>query len=166
MDLIFKQAQQSELQHIFLLLKSAALRLQNNNVNQWGFWLNPNEDKIKWIEEGLSNNEFFFIESKHTTIGMFRLSYKDLLYWGEQKDEANYIHSLVIKEEFSGSQIGKKVIDQIIKNSIKKGIYTLRLDCNALNKKLCKYYESQGFVKVGEIQMPHSLNTLFEKSLK
>lgn len=165
MNFTFRQAQIDETKTALALLKSAAKTLQSKNIDQWTFWLDPTHEKIKWIEDGFANNEFFFIVSNEQIIGMFRLLNNDSLYWGTQNDNARYIHSLVIDEKFSGNQIGKSVVDKITLDTINNGIFILRLDCNASNDKLCQYYEKQGFTKVGEIQMPHSLNNLYEKQL-
>jgi ribosomal protein S18 acetylase RimI-like enzyme len=165
MEFSFRQAQKDEIKTALALLRSAAKTLQFKNIDQWSFWLDPTPEKIKWIEDGFANNEFFFIVSNAQVIGMFRLLDNDLLYWGKRNDSAKYIHSLVIDERFSGNQLGKRVIDKIILDTIHSGVFILRLDCNASNPKLCRYYEKQGFKKVGEVQMPHSLNNLYEMQL-
>lgn len=166
MDFEFRQAHQSEREVVFSLLKGAAQSLQSKNIDQWTFWNNPPKEKIEWIEEGFTNHEFYFITHSEEIIGMFRLLNQDLLYWGEEEKNAKYIHSLVIKDEYSGNQIGKKVVERICHNAVNQGIFILRLDCNAANDKLCKYYENQEFVLVRQKRMPHSLNNLYQKNLK
>ncbi|MFM2393795.1 MAG: hypothetical protein RLZZ546_1777 [Bacteroidota bacterium] len=166
MRLKFRQSKNEEIDIALSLLKQAAQKLKDNNINQWAFWLDPPDDKIDWIKKGFENNEFFFVETDHKEIvAMFRLSEKDEMYWGNQNDDAYYIHSLVVDKNFSGKKIGIQIIQLIESLLLDKGIFKLRLDCNASNLVLCNYYEMQGFVKVGEKQMPHSLNNLFEKSL-
>jgi ribosomal protein S18 acetylase RimI-like enzyme len=144
------------------LLKSAAQNLQLRKINQWSYWLNPPQEKIDWVNAGFQNKEFYFIYVDTQLAGMFRLLENDELYWGKQEEEARYIHSLVIKKEFTGMHIGKKVIEQVIKEMKQNQIFILRLDCDSSNQGLCSYYEKQGFVKVGEKQMPLSLNNLYE----
>jgi hypothetical protein len=165
MNLIFRLAKKHESPVALELLKSAAEWLQSNQVNQWQFWLDPPKEKIDWVEEGFVKNEFFFIESSGETIGMFRLLREDTLYWGKRTDNARYLHSFVIVKKFAGNNIGKNVLDKIAMDVRKEGVFILRLDCNAANDKLCKYYENQDFKKVGEKQMQHSLNNLYEKIL-
>ncbi len=165
MSFTLKKGDADEIKAALALLKSAAQTLQAKNIDQWSVWLEPTHEKIKWVEEGFANNEFFFIINDKQTIGMFRLLNNDPLYWGAQNDNARYIHSFVIDEKFSGNQIGKCVLDKIATDAMNYGIYILRLDCNASNPKLCNYYEKQGFKKVGEIQTPHSLNNLYQKQL-
>lgn len=166
MSLKFVLAQASELDIVLDLLKTAAKNLAEKNILQWQFWLNPPEDKVKWIEQGIENQEFRFVKREDELLGMFRLQREDELYWGVQDTEAVYLHSLVIKPEFSGGGLGKIILQTIENQLISDNIYLFRLDCVAHNLTLCQYYESQGFVKVGEKQMPHSLNNLYEKKLK
>lgn len=166
MKLLFRKAKLSEIDTALLILKQAASFLQSKKVNQWDFWLQPPKDKINWVKEGFKNGEFYFVENESTQlIGMFRLLTKDELYWGEQESDAYYVHSLVVKQEFTGMQYGSKILAKIESELIKKGVLKLRLDCNASNPVLCAYYEEKGFVKVGQKKMPHSLNYLYEKEL-
>ncbi len=165
MNFSIKLVDNNQIQIIFGLLKSAAQNLQAKKVNQWLYWLDPPPEKINWVKEGFENKEFYFIYVDAEIAGMFRLLENDELYWGKQEEKANYIHSLVIKNEFSGLQLGKRVIENVISEMKQKDIWRLRLDCDASNSGLCSYYEKQGFVKVGEMQMPLSLNNLYEKKI-
>lgn len=161
----FIQATKTDLKTILTLLKKASIALENKNIHQWKYWQNPPKDKVKWLEDGILNNEFFFVHQQSQLIGMFRLLFNDELYWGKQKEIAGYIHSLVIKTEFKGQQFGSKIVFAIEKQLKLKGIQLVRLDCVANNHRLCSYYEKIGFEKVGEVQMPFSLNNLYQKKL-
>lgn len=148
------------------LLKSAAQRLKDKGIDQWSHWLNPDQNKIDWVKEGFDLNQFYAVENlDQELVGMVRLLKEDLLYWGVQSDEARYIHSLVVKSEYSNQNLGSIILSEVAKRVRAEGITLLRLDCNAANKWLCSYYEKQGFTKAGEVQMSHSLNNLYEKKL-
>jgi ribosomal protein S18 acetylase RimI-like enzyme len=166
MDLHFRTAQREEFFLIILLLKQAAEKLQIKSIEQWGIWLNPNPELLNWIQTGVAKGEFFIVENRiQQILGMFRLSSSDVMYWGENTNNAAYVHSLTVKPEFSGAGIGKMVLKRIEEKLVNDSIELLRLDCNAGNAWLCNYYEKQGFIKVGKKQMPHSLNNLYEKQL-
>ncbi len=166
MKLKFRKAKIEELPISLSLLKQAAETLQQKEIDQWTFWLNPTDEKVNWIKEGFLNQEFFFVENNYKEIvGMFRLLDQDGLYWGKQSVRANYIHSLVVDKKFAGKNIGNSIISLIETTAINNGVFRIRLDCNASNPALCSYYERLNFIKVGEKQMPHSLNTLYEKEL-
>lgn len=165
-ELVFRKAAMNELDTAFLLLKQAAAGLKEKGVNQWSIWLNPDKNKINWVKKGFVAGEFYFVETKENELaGMFRLMEQDELYWGKQELPARYVHSLVVTTAFKGSHTGKRIMAAIEKQVLAEGINLLRLDCIASNKRLCAYYESMGFVKQGEKQMPHSLNNLYEKIL-
>ena len=155
-----------DFQQCIELLKEAAKRLKTQNVDQWSYWLDPPTDKLQWVLKGISNGEFYKITEKDRIIAMYRLQESDELYWGKQDDEAWYIHSLVVADSHTGQAIGQKILTQLESDALSKNISILRLDCNALNKGLCSYYEKFGFIKVGQVQMPYSLNALFEKRLQ
>ncbi|MBV8252438.1 MAG: GNAT family N-acetyltransferase [Chitinophaga sp.] len=155
-----------ELSLVLQLLKEAATALQQKGLEQWHVWLQPKPENIAWIEEGLNNQEFFFVENDASEVmGMYRLSYNDQLYWGEQTEKAGYVHSLVVRKQFAGANLGTAMLNYIADGLIQQGIHLFRLDCDAANKWLCNYYESQGFQHVGEKRMPHGLNNLYEKEL-
>ena len=165
MNFKLKSVNRKELNMVLDQFKEAALSISKKNINHWQYWKNPPIEKVNWVKEGLDNKEFYFIESLEADImGMVRILKKDLLYWEEKKDKALYIHSLVVKEKFSGLGIGKQVINTIEKES--KNCDYLRLDCDAKNPKLCNYYIKQGFVKVGEKTLPLSTYNLYEKKIQ
>jgi len=166
MKFILKQAYIAESNKAFELLKSASKTLERKNVKQWDYWQNPPTEKVKWVEEGFSNKEFHFIENNiGELMGMVRIMEEDLNYWGVMNDKAKYIHSLVIHEDFSGHNLGTEVVKNI-ENDAKNDNYDyLRLDCDSTNHILCKYYEKQGFVKVGQKQLPLGDYNLYEKEL-
>jgi len=165
MNLSFEQIKPNELAVVLDYLRSAATTLQQKGVSQWTVWLNPQPTNIDWVEKGIRKGKYYLILKEKSRIGIVRLSETDETYWGQQPSEARYIHSLVIDERFSGLGLGKQVIELMIQQAISDNIPFMRLDCISTNTALCNYYESQGFKKVGQIQMPHSLNNLYEKSI-
>lgn len=165
MELTHHQAQPEDLVLGLAFLKEAAEAIKAKGLEQWNIWLNPLPEKIRWVAEGFENHEFFFVENAEgQQIGMYRLSRKDLLYWGELNDNSGYVHSLVVRKGFARKDLGKTIIKQIEERLVSEGTFLLRLDCNAGNTWLCAYYEQQGFVKVGQKET-HSLNNLYEKQL-
>lgn len=155
-----------EIQKAFDLLKSASRSLEKKNIKQWDYWQNPPLDKIKWVEKGFLNNEFYFIENNAGEVmGMVRILEKDLNYWGEMNDKSKYIHSLVIHEAFSGHKLGTYIVNRIESTAREENFNYLRLDCDATNGKLCSYYENQGFIKVGQKQLPLGTYNLYQKKL-
>ena len=150
MKIRLKPAVGTNLKLVLDFLRQSALRLQKKGVDQWQNWLNPSEEDLTWIKKGFESKEFFLVvNEKEEVLGAIRIMSKDFLYWGEQKEEALYIHSLIILEKYSGQGIGQQVIEQIRNQAKALGYPWLRLDCNSANPVLCSYYEAQGFVQVG-----------------
>ena len=166
MKFSLRNAKSSDLEIALELLKSAATTLAKKNISQWDYWMNPPQGKIIWLKEGFKRKEFYLIKTSiGKLIGMVRIMDKDLIYWGNMKDKAIYIHSLIIIEEFKGHKIGQKVIDKIKEKAKKKDVELMRLDCDNSNKKLCKYYENIGFKKMGEKQLRLGKYNLYEINL-
>lgn len=164
-EIIIKKVGSKDFDQILDLLKTAAQSLKDRGIDQWSYWLDPPKERLEWAQQGCINGEFYFITFRNQIIGMYRLCKEDLLYWGEQEKSAYYIHSFVIHPRYKGLQVGRYIIQQIEKQARKDNIRQLRLDCNETNPGLCQYYINQGFEKVGEKQMKHSLNNLYEKIL-
>jgi ribosomal protein S18 acetylase RimI-like enzyme len=165
MTLQFKQAIIDDSEKVLSLFKVAAEAIQKRGLNQWQHWLNPPEDYVNWVQNGLNNSEYFFVEKENELVGMFRLMETDEEYWGKNDDSARYIHSFVTLPEYAGQGIGSSVLRMIAEQVAAQNIPLLRLDCKADNVALVSYYERQGFTKVRLQEMPHYAVQLFEKRL-
>ncbi|ALM21631.1 hypothetical protein AAT17_10480 [Nonlabens sp. MIC269] len=165
MELKFVTAQSSDFPVVVELLQIAARHLKESGVDQWSYWLQPPEDKLQWVQQGVDAAEFTLVYSNSILVGMYRLMKEDIPYWGKQDIAAFYIHSLVIHPDYTGNRIGVKLMKAIEKKAASHRIGILRLDCLANNEKLCSYYKGMGFKPVGTVHMPHSTNQLFEKHL-
>jgi ribosomal protein S18 acetylase RimI-like enzyme len=166
MKLIFKSINKEDQNEVLKLFQESAEKINRMNIDHWQYWKNPSLEKIKWVEEGIENNEYFFVQNtQQETIGMVRILEQDLMYWGEQSQKAKYIHSLVVKEKYNGNGIGALILYKIANDAKEKHCKYLRLDADSKNPKLCKYYEKQGFKKVGIKKLPLSVYTLYQKKL-
>lgn len=166
MPLNFKPITPKDRNTVLALFKETAIKIDRMNIDHWQYWKNPPPEKVKWVDEGIQNKEFFFIlSSDGKIVGMVRILNEDLPYWGKRQERAKYIHSLVIKAAYNGKGIGAKVIDQIAATAKKENCKYLRLDSDSKNPKLCNYYEQQGFKKVGTKKLPLSVYNLYEKRL-
>ena len=168
MEIIFIKALKDELEDALQFFKLASQSLIKKQVSQWNYWVDPPEEKVQWVKEGFDKGEFFFVfDTDGHKIAMFRLLDSDTLYWDEKGNDKNvrYVHSLVVPPAYSGLGIGKTVMLKIIENLSSEGIQKFRLDCDGSNAKLCAYYESYGFKKVGEKITKYATNNLYELSL-
>ena len=167
MNITFKQVEIKDKSAVLNLFKKTAEKIDKMNIDHWQYWKNPPQEKIKWVEEGIKNNEFFFINDLiGKNIGMVRILNEDLLYWEKQNEKAKYVHSLVVKEEFNGKGLGTKILQEIENNAKKDNCKYLRLDADSKNPKLCKYYEKLHFKKVGIKKLSLSNYNLYEKEIQ
>ncbi|MFS4455115.1 GNAT family N-acetyltransferase [Maribacter sp. 2304DJ31-5] len=167
MNITFNQIKNHEKKTVLALFKETAEKINKMNIDHWQYWKNPPIEKIKWVEEGIEKNEFFFIETLNKeNLGMVRILNEDILYWGKQEHKAKYIHSLVVKEKYNGKGFGIKIIQEIENNAKEDNCEYLRLDADSKNPKLCNYYEKMGFKKVGTKKLPLSIYNLYQKELK
>ncbi len=166
MNITFKQVEKKDKPTVLQLFRNAAEKINKLNIDHWQYWKNPPIEKIKWVDEGIQNNEFYFIQAfDGESLGMVRIMGEDLLYWGKQKEKATYVHSLVVTDKYNGKGIGNQIIQQIENNAKEDNCRYLRLDADSKNPKLCSYYEKLGFEKVGTKELPLSTYNLYEKEL-
>lgn len=167
MNLRFERISIEKLDEILTLFKLAALEIQKKNLTQWQQWINPSEKDKEWLLNGFSKNEFYFVYNENDEhIGMFRYLQTDEIYWKKQNPKARYVHSLVVKKEFSGQNIGEKILTQIESKIISENGNIFRLDCNSANPYLIQFYENLGFKQVGTFhKTPTSTFNLYEKNL-
>lgn len=152
---------------VLSLFKEAAEKISRMEIDHWQYWKNPPKSKVEWVEEGIRNNEFFFIKNEtDDLVGMVRILKEDLMYWGQQKEEALYVHSLVVRDAYNGNGIGKIVLEMVGEEAKWLNRKYLRLDADSKNSKLCTYYENMGFIKVGTKALPLSVNNLYEKAVR
>jgi GNAT superfamily N-acetyltransferase len=99
---------------------------------------------------------------------MMSLSWHDEKFWGPQEPNAGYVHGLSVRDRFHGLGLGRFAINWCANQLLIQGREYLRLDCDIKNAKLCVYYESLGFKRVGTKPMPKLgdyVASLYEKSM-
>lgn len=153
----------NELSLALNLLKTAAHRLKDQGVQQWIYWLDPPQERLEWLKNGLQNKEVHFLYFEDKIAAMYRLMEEDLKYWGIQHHSAYYLHSLIVHPDFKGHQLGSQIIEMVYRDAVKANKNYLRLDCDASNTVLSNYYIKQGFEIVGYKQMELSKNVLLQR---
>ena len=166
MNLVFRKAEVLEIDTALTLLKQAAQTLAQKGLKQWAYWTTPPQEKVDWVKAGFANGEFYFVENEAKQVmAMFRLLNEDTLYWGQMVEKARYIHSLVVHKDFTGNKLGQRIVAELEKQTVAEGVNLLRLDCDATNAQLCKYYINQGFIQVGVKDLLLGKYNLYEKAL-
>ncbi|MEM9006340.1 MAG: GNAT family N-acetyltransferase [Cyanobacteria bacterium P01_F01_bin.86] len=164
-QLTFRKAEPDEIKTVLSYLKEAALWLRGKGIDYWQDWIDPASFFTDWIQQGFDEDQFYIVQMSGKDIGCFRLQWQDPMFWGEQDDNAGYIHSFTISRELAGKGIGAKVLELIEGLCREHNRSLLRLDCGVDVKDLRRYYESLCFQPVGEVSVKGERLTLYEKSL-
>lgn len=102
-----------------------------------------------WVLNSLSRRAVYVLEQDGSPVGTFSLDWEDEAYWGVQAPVAGYLHGLSVRKGFNGLGLGRFVIDWCTHQVRQQDRRFVRLGCDARNTRLCAYYESLGFIRVG-----------------
>jgi ribosomal protein S18 acetylase RimI-like enzyme len=116
----------------------------------------------RWVRNNVSQNEVHIVELEGTPVGTFSLDLDDEKHWGPQEPIAGYVHGLCVRKGFSGRGLGSFMLDWCANTVSGLDRRFVRLDCAVQNVKLCAYYESLGFIRVG-LKPDGDVWSLYEK---
>lgn len=102
-----------------------------------------------WIRNNVSQKEVYVVELENTPVGTFSLVLDEDSHWGLREPTAGYVHGLSVRENFNGRGLGSFMLDWCANKVSGLNRRFVRLDCAVQNPKLCAYYESLGFSRVG-----------------
>lgn len=125
----------------------------------------------KEIGEMIAQNNIYVVRIDGKHAAGFQLTLKDTHVWGTEignDDQAGYIHLLVTRDAYRSQQPGESIIEWVGNHLRKSGRKYTRLDCSNTNNSLCRYYEAQGFEKVGiggNSSNPGYTPALYQKSI-
>ncbi|MHA6252829.1 GNAT family N-acetyltransferase [Oceanobacillus sp. CAU 1775] len=149
--------------NILQLLRKVASWLHSKGEKQWETISTKEEDDE--IREEIAKGNTYIILNENQLIATFNLlksqSTWDIWLWGENSDEAVYLHKLAIHPTKIGGGFGSEVLKWIEDHLYKHGSKKLRLDCIANNKNLNTFYTKNNFIKIG---VNHAFS-LYEKDL-
>ena len=164
-QLTIRKTEPMEIQTVLSFLKESALWLRDKGVDYWQDWIDPPSLFTDWIQQGFDQSQFYMVQMDGNDIGCFRLQWQDPMFWGEQENDAGYIHSFTLSRKLAGQGFGIQVLD-IIEDHCRHNQKSLfRLDCGYNVEGLRHYYEEYGFKHVGEVTVVGERLALYEKSL-
>ena len=100
-----------------------------------------------------------------TPAGTITLQWEDIVFWGEQRPTAGYVHKLAVRPAYARQKIGVEMLKWAESTARKVGKMFLRLNCLAEDSKIRDYYERAGFLYKGDVAGPRARASLYEKSL-
>ena len=120
-----------------------------------------------WVRNNVSQKEVYIVELEGTPVATFSLVLDEDKHWGPQEPIAGYVHGLSVRKDFNGRGLGSFMLDWCGDKISALNRRFIRLDCAVHNAKLCAYYESLGFIRVGQYAEPEAggyVWSLYEKS--
>lgn len=120
----------------------------------------------RWVRNNVSQKEVYVVELDDTPVGTFSLDLDDEKHWGPQEPIAVYVHGICVRKGFNGRGLGSFMLDWCADKVSRLNRRLVRLDCAVHNAKLCAYYESLGFIRVGLYPEPEAggyVWSLYEK---
>ena len=122
----------------------------------------------EWVLNSLSRRVTYVVEQDGLPVATFSLDWDDAVYWGAQEPIAGYLHGLSVRKGFNGLGLGSFAIDWCAEQVSALDRRFVRLGCDARNIKLCAYYDSLGFIRVGTAPTPEHgdyIDSLYEKAI-
>jgi predicted GNAT family N-acyltransferase len=162
MDVRIEMAKHDETDAVLSILDEAAKWLDAKGATLWtAHQLNREEIAVQ-IENGM----YWLAKVDGEIAGCFRYQNEDMNYWDDVPHaDSAFVHKVAVKREFAGGEVSRSMLDFAKQKATSEGKKFLRLDC-AKREKLCRFYESHGFVFHSEkIREPY-LVVRYEFSLR
>jgi GNAT superfamily N-acetyltransferase len=155
-------AAESDLADVFALIDERIRWMDEQGIVQWNtydYWtVFPRSHYRAAMEAG----RLFVLKEDGRTVASVTLTVEDA-HWHDGA-AALYIHHLVSATDSHGA--GDAMLAFCTEKALTEGCDYLRLDCARHNRQLNDYYETHGFVLVGDDPGPAYMANLREKKLR
>jgi ribosomal protein S18 acetylase RimI-like enzyme len=128
------------------ILDERARWLWDQGIRQWG-----ETYPERFLRAAVEAGALHLARDGGVPFGTIGLHWTDPVVWGHQPPNAGYIHQLAIATAYAGDGRGQQLLDWAAARIRAAGRTYLRLDCVAVNTKLCAYYRTLGFTHVGDV---------------
>jgi ribosomal protein S18 acetylase RimI-like enzyme len=146
-QLAFEHATLAETDVLIAIHEEASRWLLARGIRQWKTDTFPRDRLIIRIERG----EVYIVRRLDgEPVGMVIVPEADEDTWGEQPNDALYLHGLRVLRAYAGRGRGRAILRSAEGQAGRRGRMYLRLDCMAENTKLRAYYDHARFGYVGE----------------
>jgi ribosomal protein S18 acetylase RimI-like enzyme len=153
-----RQAREEDVDEVVATLSEAARWLLDRGIRQW-----PDPFPRDRVEALVLGGESFVARLGGEPAGSLVLRWSDVSFWGEQPDDAGYVHALAVRRKFAGQGLGARLLAWAEARVGDAGREFLRLDCMAENAALRTYYERLGFELQGEALVDDFVAALYER---
>jgi ribosomal protein S18 acetylase RimI-like enzyme len=157
-ELDVRRAGLADVDEIVAVLSEAARWLLSRGIRQW-----PDPFPRERVERLVRRGDFYLARLGREPVATLALQWSDPTFWGEQPDDAGYVHALAVRRTQAGRGLGARLLDWAEAEVVASGREFLRLDCLAENDALRRHYEGQGFEPRGEVAVDDLVAMRFER---
>lgn len=113
----------------------------------------PWGEKFPEVAPRIARGELYLALRDGEAVGTFQLTWRDPVIWGADglDGQAGYVHRLAVLPSGSGRGLGAAMLDEAARLTKRHGRTLLRLDVEAGNAGLRRYYERLGFTHVRDV---------------
>lgn len=152
---MIRKADLKDLSAIKLLTEACALKMQQSGIFQWNEHYPSREGLQRDIEKG----ELYVLEERRELQGIVVLTTtidKEYLpvEWLTPNDNNLYVHRLATNPDTWGRGNGGKLMDFAEECAREENFSSVRLDTFSQNQRNQQFYESRGYIKLGNIYFP------------
>lgn len=154
MNIVIEKAAPDQVAEVAEILLEAANWLIEKGEKLWETdELAPERIKTE-VEAGM----FWLAKVKGEIAGCVRFQTEDKEYWDDVPHlDSAFVHRVAVKRNFAGKNVAAAMLDWAKQRAASLGKTYLRLDCGK-REKLCRFYESEGFVFHSEkLRKPYSV---------
>jgi ribosomal protein S18 acetylase RimI-like enzyme len=157
-ELDVRRAGPADVDEVVAMLSEAARWLLSRGIQQW-----PDPFPRERVERLVRRGDFYVALLDGEPVATLALQWADPAFWGDQPDDAGYVHGLAVRRTHGGRGLGAMLLDWAEAEVGARGREFLRLDCLAENRALRRYYEEQGFEPRGEVAVDDFVAMRFER---
>jgi ribosomal protein S18 acetylase RimI-like enzyme len=141
----------SDLELIFKLFDHSIIYQEKKGYPVW-----KNYDKNAIVSDIQNKNQYKILIDSIPAI-VFSVCYADKLLWRDRdRQDAIYLHRIVVNPDCKGHQLFGKIMDWAIGHVRQKGLSSIRMDTWAANPTLINYYKKFGFRFIENFTTPDS----------
>ena len=163
MEHIFRPAESSDVDAVFLLYQKRIRWMDEKGIRQWNATGYLEAYPVDYYVKQQSAGSLYVFAANNVIIGAVVLLQADERWRDKTNSPAFYVHNLVTDAGASG--VGKEILLETETMARRQGKRFARLDCAADNVFLNDYYASLGYQMVGTCQDGTYIGNRREKAL-
>ena len=149
---MIREATNNDLNRIVEITNACGKHMISQNIFQW----NEDYPNLEVFKKDLENQSLYVIELESKIVGCVCISEKmDAVYkevkWLTPDSKNMYVHRLAIDPKFQGKGLAIKLMSYAEDLAKTKDFKSMRLDTFSKNPKNNKFYNLQGYKKLGKI---------------